>query len=215
MCYVRHRFLASPDVKKNTVTGREATSLRTLLYTALIAGILWSMLTLTPQAAFAGPPFITDDPEPVAYRHWEIYLASQYKHDRDQEAATFPHVEINYGLIPNVQVHLIAPMQYVKPEGQSSQYGYGIRSSASSIVSSRKQSTSLRWAYFRSLSFPRVILPRDWATVRPNISCPFWLQKSWGPWTTYGGGGYWVNPGEGNRDWWQFGWQLQREINKS
>jgi hypothetical protein len=27
---------------------------------------------------WAGPPFVTDDPEPVAYQHWELYLASQH-----------------------------------------------------------------------------------------------------------------------------------------
>ena len=24
--------------------------------------------------ALAGPPYITDDPEPVDYQHWEVYL---------------------------------------------------------------------------------------------------------------------------------------------
>ena len=31
--------------------------------------------------AWAGPPFVTDDPEPVGMHHWEVYLASQYVHD--------------------------------------------------------------------------------------------------------------------------------------
>jgi hypothetical protein len=26
---------------------------------------------------------LTDDPEPVEYRHWEMYLASQSFHDKD------------------------------------------------------------------------------------------------------------------------------------
>ena len=30
-------------------------------------------LILTVQT-FAGPPFLTDDPEPVDYQHWEFYL---------------------------------------------------------------------------------------------------------------------------------------------
>jgi hypothetical protein len=41
---------------------------------------------------------------------------------------------------------------------------------------------------------------------------PLWLQKDWGKWTTYGGGGYWINPGPGNRDYWFFGWLLQRQV---
>ena len=44
---------------------------------------------------------------------------------------------------------------------------------------------------------------------------PLWLQKAWGPWQTYGGGGYWINPGEGHRDFRFSGWQVQREINKN
>jgi hypothetical protein len=43
---------------------------------------------------------------------------------------------------------------------------------------------------------------------------PLWLQKSWGPWQSYGGGGFWRNPGAGNKDYWFFGWQVQREISK-
>jgi len=41
---------------------------------------------------------------------------------------------------------------------------------------------------------------------------PIWLQKDFGRWTTYGGGGYWINPGAGNRDYWFAGWQLQYRL---
>jgi hypothetical protein len=51
---------------------------------------------LTPVVAFAGPPFRTDDPEPVEYKHWELYLASQGSFDHDEGSLTAPHVEINY-----------------------------------------------------------------------------------------------------------------------
>jgi hypothetical protein len=44
---------------------------------------------------------------------------------------------------------------------------------------------------------------------------PLWLQKSWGPWTTYGGGGFWRNPGEGNKDYWSYGWEVQRDMSKT
>jgi hypothetical protein len=29
------------------------------------------------SSALAGPPFVTDDPEPVDYLHWELYTFSQ------------------------------------------------------------------------------------------------------------------------------------------
>jgi hypothetical protein len=37
---------------------------------------------------------------------------------------------------------------------------------------------------------------------------PLWVQKSFGDWTTYGGGGYWINHGNGtiDRDNWYFGY---------
>jgi hypothetical protein len=28
---------------------------------------------LLSSSALAGPPFVTDDPEPVDYLHWELY----------------------------------------------------------------------------------------------------------------------------------------------
>ena len=87
-------------------------------------GVVFSLL-IVQSAAWAGPPFFTDDPEPADYKHGEFYLASQYIHARDGKSATLPHIEFNYGLLPNMHLHLIAPLQYVKPEGGDSQYGYG------------------------------------------------------------------------------------------
>ena len=43
---------------------------------------------------------------------------------------------------------------------------------------------------------------------------PIWVQKSFGDWTTYGGGGYWFNQDNrlGDKDYWFFGWLLQRKV---
>ena len=75
--------------------------------------------------ALAGPPYNTDDPEPVEYRHWEFYLASQTVHDRDGWTGTAPHFEVNYGVVPNVQLHVIAPLAYSVPDDGRSAYGFG------------------------------------------------------------------------------------------
>ena len=47
--------------------------------------------------ALAGPPFLTDDPEPVEYKHWEIYLASMSEEQHGGVSMTAPHVDVNYG----------------------------------------------------------------------------------------------------------------------
>jgi hypothetical protein len=54
--------------------------------------ISWAILL---PRVWAGPPFTTDDPEPVEYRHWEIYVASQLEHDKGGWSGTSPHFEIN------------------------------------------------------------------------------------------------------------------------
>jgi len=175
---------------------------------------LWFVLVLVPRAALAGPPFKTDDPEPVEYKHWEIYLGSQYSHDRDQNSATLPHIEVNYGAVPNIQIHLIAPMQYVKPEGEASQYGYGDTEFGIKYRFIQETKYVPQVGTFPLIEIPTGESSRGLGNGKTQLFLPLWFQKSWGPWTTYGGGGYWVTSGEDNRDWWYFGWLVQREINK-
>jgi len=173
------------------------------------------VIPFVPFSSLAGPPFRTDDPEPVEYKHWEIYFASQYSNDRNGVSATAPHAEINYGVAPNFQLHLIVPMEYVKPAGQPSHYGYG------------DTELGLKWRFYECEeakfmvgTFPIVEIPTGDQSMGlgngdAQVFLPLWLQKGWGPWQTYGGGGYWINPGTGHQDFWFLGWQIQREINKN
>lgn len=164
--------------------------------------------------AFAGPPFLTDDPEPVEYRHWEIYVASQGSFDRDETSLTAPHIELNYGVFPNVQIHLIAPFEYVKPEGEHSHYGYHDMELGAKFRFI--QETDLRPQVG---SFPIVVLPtgdkdKGLGSGEVQVFLPIWVQKGWGSWNTYGGGGYRINLGTNNKNYWFFGWEVQRDITK-
>ncbi len=88
--------------------------------------VLLSILSLALAGkAHAGPPFVTDDPEPVELYHWEVYVASLVAHDSGGWSGTAPHLEINYGAVPNLQLHLVAPLTFSAPKGASTQYGYG------------------------------------------------------------------------------------------
>jgi len=80
---------------------------------------LWAVTHI----AQAGPSYVTDDPEPVEHKHWEFYLASQLAHDSSGWSGTSPHVEINFGAIPNLQLHLIAPVAFNAPADGSRQFG--------------------------------------------------------------------------------------------
>ena len=67
------------------------------------ASLAASLLLLS--SASAGPPFITDDPEPVDYLHWELYTFSLGTHAmRDTSGVVPPSCDCNYGVLPNVHM---------------------------------------------------------------------------------------------------------------
>jgi len=180
----------------------------------IIAAALF-ILTIAISSSWAGPPFLTDDPEPVDYNHGEFYLATQYAKDKGVTSGTAPHFELNYGVAPNTMLHLIAPFVYNKPEGASSQHGYG-----DTELGIKYRFVNNEDAHVMVGTFPIVELStgdsdKGLGAGHTRFFVPLWLQKAWGPWQTYGGGGYWRNPGAGNKDYWFFGWQAQRAISKT
>lgn len=182
--------------------------------TARCLGLAAAALSLSPAPAHAGPPYVTDDPEPVAYRHWEIYLATMPDFTRAAATGTAPHLEVNYGVVPNVQLHTIVPLAYARPSGGPTHYGPG----------DIELGVKVRFVQERDLlpmigTFPMLELPvgdsgKGLGTGRLHGLVPLWLQKSVGPWTSYGGAGYWWNPGGGNRSYWYVGWLLQRRLSE-
>jgi hypothetical protein len=44
---------------------------------------------------------------------------------------------------------------------------------------------------------------------------PVWAQKDMGGWSLFGGGGYAINPGRGNRDYWTGGVAVTRQLSKA
>lgn len=164
--------------------------------------------------AWAGPPFRTDDPEPVAYRHWEIYGFSAATHLHGDTAGILPGVEINYGAAPNLQLHIVAPLAFDKPSGNGMQYGrgdteFGIKYR---FIQEDEEGWRPQVGIFPQIEAPTGDADRNLGTGHTRQFLPVWLQKSFGDWTTYGGGGYWFNPGAPNKNYWFYGWLLQRKI---
>ncbi len=177
----------------------------------------WSLVAsalLAASRAGAGPPYTTDDPEPVEHRHWEVYLASQSFRDANGWTGTAPHIEVNYGVVRNVQLHVITPLAYSIPDNGPSTFGYGDTELGVKLrfVQERK------WVPMIGI-FPLVEAPTGSQTARlgngtTQVFVPVWIQKSFGPWQTYGGAGVWIDLGASDRHWWFFGWQLQYRIAK-
>ena len=175
----------------------------------LACAIFW--IGLAPLC-WAGPPFTTDDPEPVEYQHWEIYVASQLEHDKVGWSGTSPHFEVNYGALPNLQLHLIAPVSFSAPAHEATHFGYGDTEVGAKYRFFEETEQLPQIGVFPLVEIPSGSRERGLGSGHAQVFFPLWLQKSFGPWTTYGGAGYWINPGKDNRDWWFTGWLLQREI---
>jgi hypothetical protein len=182
---------------------------------AVLFAFLLCLGSVALPAAWAGPPFITDDPETVEYHHGEFYIASQYAGNKDGREGTLPQFEFNYGIVPDVQLHLLVPFALVHPDGGPTAYGLGDSEVGVKYRFVHEGEDVPQVGIFPIAHIPTGDADRGLGSGHVPLFLPVWLQKSWGPWTTYGGGGYWFNPGGGNRNFWQTGWLVQRDITKA
>ncbi len=173
------------------------------------------LAAFSPSASWAGPPFITDDPEPVEYRHMEFYLSSQYANNKDGQEGTLPHFEFNYGVVPEVQLHLLIPIAFAHPNGGPAVYGFGDTEVGVKYRFVHETDTLPQVGIFPIMHIPTGDSDRGLGNGLVPFFLPLWVQKSSGPWTTYGGGGYWSNPGSGSKNFWQLGWLVQRDLNEA
>ncbi len=166
------------------------------------------LATLVPTAAQAGPPFVTDDPGPTEQGHWEIFAFATGTESRDKTAGE-AGLDINYGLAPGVQLTAVLPLTY-EDEGRSRVDVGDIELAVKYRLLSQREESPLPDISF----FPAVTLPtgRGAEAGRVQLFLPIWLQKDFGPWSLFGGGGYQINPGAGNRNYWTGGLGITREI---
>lgn len=92
------------------------------------------LLLLCSLTQLAGPPFVTDDPEPVEYQHWEFYIASQHVETSDGWSGTAPHVELNYGAISNLQLSPVDAQFHQPPLAAESEFSLRFSPSFSRVM---------------------------------------------------------------------------------
>jgi len=164
--------------------------------------------------AIAGVPFRTDDPEPVETQHWEINLFSLGTFNRIAHTGTLSGIDANYGLAPGVQVHSTFFLGYNANAGEPTAIGIG---DVELGVKYRFLEEGEGWrpqvGIYPLLEVPTGNADLGLGTGHMQLFLPIWLQKEFGPWTIYGGGGYFLNPGEGNRNYWFSGIVVERKIN--
>ncbi|MDA8086946.1 MAG: hypothetical protein M0Z75_09620 [Nitrospiraceae bacterium] len=163
-------------------------------------------------AALAGPPFLTDDPEPVEYGHYEFYVFSTLDRGQDGTTLQTPAFEFNAGVASNTQFHVVIPFTLSLPKDGPSAYGLGDIEAGIKYRFIQESANSPQVGTFPMIELPSGSASRGLGNGRVWEKVPVWLQKSFGPWTTYGGGGYAINHAPGSRNYLFGGWLLQRDF---
>jgi hypothetical protein len=177
---------------------------------------LWLLLLMGmgSRCAQAGPPFFTDDPEPVPFRHYEFYLFSTVDRAYGGYAVAVPAFEFNDGAAPNLQLHIVVPAAMAVQGQEPTAYGVGDVELGAKYRFIQEKGRRPQVGTFPMLELPTGDSDRGLGNGGLWAKLPLWAQKSWAQWTTYGGGGYIINHAPGMRDHPFFGWQVQREVNK-
>ena len=170
--------------------------------------ILLGLISLgAASPALAGPPYETDDPVPTDTGHWEIYsFAGAEGLGKAYDGVT--GFDLNYGPVEDVQLTATLPLNFA--HDVSTETGVG------------DVEIGVKYRFFKDEAkgvaiaiFPRVILPtasNGFGSGKVGLLLPVWGQKDWGKWSLVGGGGYRVNPGLGNRNYWLASILVTREI---
>ena len=164
------------------------------------------VLSLT-RSALAGPPYQTDDPEPVDYKNWEIYVAWDYASDAgDALTSAVPAFELDYGLLPNLQVSAATQFAYTREVGSAPSYSFSDSQFGVKYRFVRESASRPQVAIY-----PQILLPAG-GNQPARTFLPIWLEKTSGPWTVFGGGGFWHDSGSSPHDWTYVGVAVTRKL---
>lgn len=168
---------------------------------------------LAISLAQAGPPFVTDDPEPPPPGGWEINVPFILERTPGKTEMDAPLFDLNYGL-PNVQLKLEIPVRVVHENGDGTAAGPG------------DMLVGVKWRFLNNERsqvqvgiYPQLLLPtgdhaRGLGDGGSAFVFPFLAQRNWEKWMLYGDVGYWWQTGAETRDYFYAGAVIEREINE-
>lgn len=172
--------------------------------------IVGALLACAAAPALAGPPYLTDDPVPTDTGHWEIYAfgaGEGHRSSLDADAG----FDLNYGAVKGVQLTTTVPLSF------SHEAEDGWRSGTGDIeLAVKYRFVNDEKSGFSAAIFPRAILPTSGIEEegKTRLLLPLWLEKDFaGGTSVFGGGGYELNPGSGNRNFGQGAVALTHQLN--
>jgi hypothetical protein len=79
-----------------------------------------AVLLCVSTTALGGPPFQTDDPQPIDFRNYEFYTFAISDGTPVETDMFAPALEFNWGDLPNVHLHVIVPAATIFPANNPS-----------------------------------------------------------------------------------------------
>jgi hypothetical protein len=157
--------------------------------------------------ALAGAPYSSDDPEPTANGHFEVYAFESGALSRDGTEGE-SGIDFNYGATPDLQLTAVLPVAYTAPKIGRAGAGLGNVELAAKYRILHQDGFGLDVAVF-----PRVFLPSpEVGEGHASLFLPVWVERDWGAWSSFGGGGCSIDRGGESQDFCQLSWALVREV---
>lgn len=189
---------------------------------AAILGIA-TALAVAP-AAHAAQPFLIDDAEIGNKGDTEIDVLTTATRAASGTTGVVPSVETDYNIDWRLQLHSILPLAYAHMPPRGTQVGVGdielgiklridgnVEEKDDNRPDDAKPPGPIEVAIAPAVDLPSGDAQRGLGTSRAHVFLPVWVSKRLGNgWQPFGGGGYWINPGTGNRNWWFFGAGVQK-----
>ncbi len=168
-------------------------------------------LLLVYDAAIAGPPFLTDDPEPVEVGHAEVNLIAQQTRADDGRGGSASS-ELNLGCAAETQCHVALPIAFDHPAGGASQAGLGDIELGVKYRFLDRPDDGWSAAVYPTLTLPTGDSRRGLGNGRAQLLLPLWVQRSLGDWSLDAGIARLMNHAPGARDSWFAGLLAQRSF---
>lgn len=163
------------------------------------------------MSARAGPPFVTDDPEPVERHRTEVNVATQATRSGSGQVGTMG-AEANYGCAPDTQCHIALPGAFSGSLGPGMRAGIGDAELGVKYRFLNRADSGSMAAVYPTLFLPTGNASRGLGNGRPQLLLPLWVQGSLRSWTWDVGASYLANWAPGARGSWYTGMLAQHPL---
>lgn len=152
-----------------------------------------------------GPPYQTDDPVPVDYKHYEFYIFGLADGTPVEVDSVGPAFEFNWGAIPRVQFHAVLPLGVSAPLNHPAYFpagsgpvniGMADIELGAKIAYIKESKLVPQIGTFTMFEMPSGNSDKGLGIGKVWYRLPVWMQKNFGPWLLDGGAGETVIPQE-------------------